>query len=217
MSNNSQVLAGYLNFLTRAIFAGRTFTRRIYAKFSSYTDGRGIKKQLKPHHHVRLDSELRFDCEVWLVFLENFTQATVCHPMVDFSGNAPTCLNFYSDTSAAEHLGFGAIYKNDWLFMQWEPQYIKNNSQSIEYLELLALMAAILTWGAKPELCNTRFQIFCDNMAVVNMVNNSSSSCSNCMYLLRLLVLNNLVYNRRAFVKHIKTRDNVLSDALKIS
>ena len=35
MVKQLQVLTGYLNFLLRAIFAGHTFTRRIYAKFSS--------------------------------------------------------------------------------------------------------------------------------------------------------------------------------------
>ena len=54
-----QVLTGYLNFLSRAIFAGRTFTRRIYAKFT------GCKqKKLKQFHHVHLDKEFKFDIEV---------------------------------------------------------------------------------------------------------------------------------------------------------
>ena len=49
---NLQVLAGYLNFLSRAIFAGRAFTRRIYAKYASTKE-----KKLKQHHHISLDKE----------------------------------------------------------------------------------------------------------------------------------------------------------------
>ena len=56
--------------------------------------------------------------------------------------------------------------------------------------------------------------IFCDNQAVVHMVNNTSSGCCNCMYLLRLIVLNNLTYNRRITVRYIKSSDNILSDSL---
>ena len=209
-----QVLTGYLNFLSRAIFPGRTFTRRIYAKFASYTDKKGNRKPLKPYHHIRVDTELRFDCKVWKIFLQQYTSTALCRPMVDLSlkeTNSIKVLNFYSDVSAAEKLGFGAVFNNEWLCAQWEPNYMKNKP-SIEYLELLALTAALLTWGH--ELMNQRVKIHCDNMAVVNMVNTATSSCKNCMYLIRLIVLNNLINNRRVFVLHVRSKDNILSDAL---
>ena len=55
-----QVLMGYLNFLTKAIFAGRTFTHHMYAKFSQCiahgiqaTGGKQNRsKTLKSYHHV---------------------------------------------------------------------------------------------------------------------------------------------------------------------
>ena len=40
-----QVVTGYLNFLLRAIFVGRAFTRRIYAKFAA-------NKKLRQYHHI---------------------------------------------------------------------------------------------------------------------------------------------------------------------
>ena len=52
-----QRLAGYLNFLNRAIFPGRAFTRRMYAKFTSTVKD----KKLKAYHHIRLDSEFKSD------------------------------------------------------------------------------------------------------------------------------------------------------------
>ena len=42
-----QVLTGYLNFLTKAIFAGCTFTRRMYAKASTYQTIQGKNKNIK--------------------------------------------------------------------------------------------------------------------------------------------------------------------------
>ena len=51
-----KVLTGYLNFLTKAIFAGRTFTRRMYSKYAD-----AAAKGLKQHHHVRIDAEFKFD------------------------------------------------------------------------------------------------------------------------------------------------------------
>ena len=206
-----QILTGYLNFLGRAIFAGRTFTRRIYAKYSGLTQDK--KKKIKPHYHINIDAELRFDCEVWKYFLANHSETAVCRPMVDLNLiTTADQLNFYSDASANHNYGIGAVFKNQWLCGQWEPGFIKQQKPSIEYLELLGLTAAVLTWGE--QLKNQRVQIFCDNEAVVNMVNNVPSSCKNCMYLLRLLVLNNLINNRRIFVKHVRSQDNDLADAL---
>ena len=147
-----QVLTGYLNFLSRAIVAGRTFTRRIYSKYTGVTDKRASegKRPLKPYHHVAIDAELRFDCQVWRIFLDNYRESAICRPMVDLETTITADhLCFYSDASASPTLGFGAVFNNKWLFAQWEVGYInqKTNTPSIEYLELLALVAAVLTWG----------------------------------------------------------------------
>ena len=72
-----QTLCGYLNFLGKAIFPGRMFTCRMYAKYScimqlpsTVTTGNvesdvqtlqgGFK--LKQFHHVKLDGEFKKDC-----------------------------------------------------------------------------------------------------------------------------------------------------------
>ena len=200
-----QTLTGYLNFLTRAIFAGRTFTRRIYAKFSLRNP------RLKQHHHVSVDSEFRFDCEIWRFFLPNHRNEAVCRPMVDLDTvTYARELQFTSNASGT--LGMGATYNDLWLFAQWEVGYVKTYAPSIEYLELLGVAAAVLTWGH--HLRNGRFVIYCNNQAVVAMLNKMTSSCRNCMYLLRLITLNNLIYNRRIFADYISTSDNDLSDAL---
>ena len=204
-----QVLTGYLNFLTKAIFAGRTFTHRMYAKFACHKNN----KRLKAYHHVRVDDEFRFDCEIWTAFLIHHRDLAVCRPMVDLQGTVSAeVLNFYSDTSASKSLGFGAIFNNHWLYAQWEEGYIQENEPTIEYLELFALTAGLLTWG--DELKNIRMVLLCDNMAVVGMINKLSSSCSKCMALLRLITLDNLVNNRRVFARYVKSSENGLSDAL---
>ena len=136
-----QILTGYLNFLTKAIFPERTFTRRMYAKYSEITG-------LKQYHHVKLDSEFRFDCEVWRIFLAHHRDESVCRPMVDLESTvSATTLQFYKDVSANQKLGFGGIFNKRWLFGKWEVDFIKVNKPSIEYLELYAVIAAIITWG----------------------------------------------------------------------
>ena len=205
-----QVLTGYLNFLSRAIFAGRAFTRRIYAKYT------GAKhRNLKQYHHVSLDREFKFDLDVWRLFLENHHVSAICRPMVDLSQSVSAVeLGLASDASGAKTLGFGAIFGTKWLGAQWEPGYIKqeNSEPSIAYLELYALTAAILTWGESIHDCRVVFH--CDNSSVVEMVNQTTSACKNCMYLIRLLVLNGLIWNRRIQAQYIKTQENELPDAL---
>ena len=123
-----------------------------------------------------------------------------------------TTLNFYSDASANASLGVGAVFNMHWLFAKWEPLYISKNKPSIEYLELFGVTAALLMWGDK--LKDQRISIYCDNMAVVNMINNYASSCHNCMYLLRLIALDNLTHNRRVFTLYVRSTDNSLADSL---
>ena len=157
---------------------------------------------------------MRFDCEVWCTFLENFRTAAVCHPMVDLKQNTLFAeqLNFYSDAIVNASLGMGAVFNEKWLFAQWEEDFIKQKSPSIEYLELTGLVGAVLTWGEN--LHNMRVIVYCDNMSVVAMVNSMSSNCKNCMYLLRLLTLNNMVHNRRVFARHVRGIHNNLSHTL---
>ena len=56
-----QILTGYLNFLTKAIFAGTTFTRRIYSKYAGLNKNAHQRSanKLKSYHHVRLDADVK--------------------------------------------------------------------------------------------------------------------------------------------------------------
>ena len=100
-----QQLAGHLNFINRAVVPGRAFTRRMYSKFSgkNILDNKG--RILKPHHHVKVDAEFRLDCKMWETFLRNISLVT--RPFVDLSSTQIADeLNFFSDASANEALGF---------------------------------------------------------------------------------------------------------------
>ena len=108
----------------------------------------------------------------------------------------------------------GAVFMNNWLFAQWPENFIKDFNPSIEILELFALTIALEKWGAADVMKNTRVTIFCDNQAVVHMVNNMASLCTICRRLIRIIALGNIKCNRRVDVKHIRSEDNILSDAL---
>ena len=136
----------------------------------------------------------------------------VNRPMIYRDLSSYTDIRFYSDASKAKNLGFGCIFGNNWIFGQWPQLFIEQQDPSIEFLELYALVTGLLTW--QDSLVNVRVMVFCDNIAAIHMVNNTTSSCSQCMKLIRILVLNVLKYNRSVRAKFVSTKKNRIADAL---
>ena len=198
-------LAGLLNFLHKAIVPGRAFTCRMYSKFSG--------KNLKQYHHTRLDGEFKADCKMWISFLCKNDAASLYRPYVDFTESLTAeTLDMVTDVVKGINLGMGGVFATKWFYAKWEPKYIEMFDPSIEYLELLGLCTAVYIWT--PAIRNKRIILFCDNQSVVSIVNNSSSSCRNCMHLVRLLVRRCMDFNCRVFAKWVKGSLNVRSDLL---
>ena len=200
-----QQLTGFLNFLSRAIILGRAFTRRIYA-FATHKG-----KQLKPHNHVKVNHELRLDLEMWNFFLHH--QSIYARPFLDLSKELiSTEIDMSSDASRNSLLGMGATCQSSWCYQQWERHFIEKFKPSIEYLELYGVLSGVILWIHRFK--NMRITLFCDNQSVVHMVNSTTSSCKNCMVLIRLLVLEGLTNNVRIRAKYIASVENIYSDAL---
>ena len=84
-----QRIAGYLNFLCKAVIPGRAFTRRLYYATKGLT---------KPFHHTNLSSELKKDLRLWLEFLKH--PAVYCRPFLDFDcAIRADQINLYTDAS----------------------------------------------------------------------------------------------------------------------
>ena len=205
-----QQLAGLLNFLTHAIYPGRVFTRRMYAKTGEKAKG------LKVHHHVSIDKEFKADCKVWQGFLDvnKSDNLSCCRPFIDLIGStSATDIGFYTDSSANPELGFGGILGAiDWFYGKWEEGYVDKHKPSIEYLELYAVTVGLWIWSE--QFWDKRIVIHCDNMAVVGMINKTSSSCQHCMCLLRKVVKRSMMYNYHVYATYVKSKSNDLADSL---
>ena len=202
---NLQKVCGFLNFIGRSMVPGRAFTRRLYA----FT--RSQKGDLKPHHHVRVNTEMRSDLEMWTVFLRHPT--AYYRPFMDFSKVFTAQeIDFYTDASKNRILGFGGVCGKSWISKQWDADFVDNEDPSIEYLELYTVVVAVLLWLKR--FANRRIVIFVDNQAVVHMINKTSSSCHNCMVLIRILVLESMIQNVRVFAKYVRSKDNIRADLL---
>ena len=203
-------LAGLLNFFHWAIYPGRAFTRRMYARIPP-SSGEG---SLKPYHHIYLDNEFRQDCKMRLLFLTESTDSVkYCRPFTNLAVTMEASeLGFHTDSSANGRLGFGGICGSQWFAQQWEVNYIHEFKPSIGYLELYTVCIGLYIWSEK--IRDKRLIIHCDNMSVVQMVNNTTSGCKRCMHLVRLIVLWGLRFNFRIVARYISTKANDLADSL---
>ena len=90
--------------------------------------------------------------------------------------------------------------------------YPKQKKTTIQYLELYALLAAVLAWTQLYK--NKYIEIFCDNENACRAVNDLSTSCKNCMILIRILVLHCLTVNMVIKATYVKSAKNDLADSL---
>ena len=151
------------------------------------------------------------DLDMWLTFINH--PSIYARNFADFSTGFNTQgINMFSDVSKVITLGYGGVCGSSWMYGQWEPNFIEDFDPSIEYLKLFALVGTVLNWIHRYK--NKRILLFCDNQSMVHMVNNTSSSCANCMVLLRKLILKGLTENIRIFAKYIRSADNKASDYL---
>ena len=197
-----QQLCGFLNLLCRCVVPGRAFTRWLYAP---------MKHNMKPHHHIKLTGELKMDLRVWQHFI---THPTIfCHPFTDFRVESTIkLLDLYTDASENFKLSCRGCFKNKWFFIRWDEAFMCEHEPSIEYLELYAVTVAVVLWVAN--FSNSRVALYCDNQAVVVMINDSSSSCRNCMLLIRIIVLQGLIHNVVIKARFARTRMNTKADAI---
>lgn len=197
-----QRLVGLLNFLSRAIVPGRTFNRRLYDRITG----------LKPHHHIRVDMDLREDLQVWKSFLKS--PQALCRPFIDFTTTIMAQdIGFYTDASlSSRKAAIGVVCGDHWAYAECPGWVRHHDCVTIQTLEMYALMAGIFIFVEKFKA--RRVKIYCDNQAVVGMVNNGTSRCKTCMEFIRLLTKLTMKYQVRLFVEYIESMKNTRADAL---
>ena len=119
-------------------------------------------------------------------------------------------VDLYSDASGK--LGMGDLCRSKWMYQMWPQAFFTKCKPSIEFLELYAITAGVLAWINLFK--NRRVILFFDNQSVVDMINITSTSCKNCMVLIRIIVLKGLMENVRIFAKHVSGISSGLADSL---
>ena len=190
-----QSLAGMLNFACGVIAPARAFSRRLYNLSIGLS---------RPYHHKKVTEQVRSDLKVWRTFLNNFNRKTF---FLDYRFLSQDVLQLYTDASTT--IGYGGYFGSRWFSGTWTPELKGHN---IALLELYPICLAIKLWGTL--LSNKCLQINSDNMAVVHILNSSTSKDSLIMTLLRTFVLDCMSFNILIRSKHILGSNNTCSDLL---
>lgn len=190
-----QSLIGLLNFACSVVVPGRPFLRRLI----NLTIG-----VFEPFHHIRITLEAKDDLRVWLQFLQEYNGRTIFIEEKFLSNHT---LQLYTDASST--IGYGAVFKNSWLYGVFPKSFRKFN---ISVLEFYPILLAVYTWGHL--WANHSIIFFTDNEALVSVINKQTSKEETLLKMVRCLVLKCLQLNLNFRCRHVAGKRNILADSL---
>ena len=196
-----QSLCGSLAFCSKALPAGRAFSRRIYLATS---------QAKKPHHYVKISTGMRQDLSVWKLFLENFNGISY---MLDTDWRWNCILNLYTDSAGGSELGCGAYFQGKWTYLQWPRSWAGSEIlKDITYLEMVPIALSVYLWG---NLFHKKKIVFnSDNQSVVQILNTKTSKSLRVMSLVRHIVYWSLLGNFHIKGKFVPGFTNILADSI---
>ena len=196
-----QSLIGSLHFACRVIPPGRPFCRRLINSIC------GLKK---PHHHVRVNKEIKADLYMWQTFMEGFNGVSLFYNSQWKSNDA---ISLFSDSAGGEGLGFGIYFNGHWAYGQWPGEWHREGiTRDITFLEIVPIWVALQLWG--DQLQKQKICFHCDNDAVAHIINKMTARNDKVMTVLRLITLGCLKKNMVIKAKHVPGADNSICDAL---
>lgn len=202
-----QALSGYLNFITKVVRAGRSFSRRIIDQYKALIG--------KPEGSYPINEEIQRDIQWWKSFMPTWSGHSVLY---DVEWSEAPLIEFFTD--ACDDYGYGAYFQGRWISAPWTEEEIQyslikrgdRRSRSMPFLEMLGLTYAVATFGHLWAGRKITFRSDC--LPVVQAIEKGSTPKRKLMQLLRHL---QTLAARHAFVfrcVHIAGLDNQLADAL---
>lgn len=193
-----QQLVGHLNFACRVVAPGRAFLRRLSGAMS------GVQC---PHHRIRVTVQMKKDLLVWLTFLESYNGVSLGREDLLLEAE----LQVHSD--AAGSAGFGIYFRGHWCAQEWPNDWhAAGLTRDLTFLEFFPIVVSVYIWGS--EMADKSVHFWCDNMAVVQVINSLSSKSGRVMNLVRAFTLKCLRLNLLFRARHVPGVANGVADAL---
>lgn len=189
-----QQLVGKLNWASKMLRTSRPFIRRLI-------DLSCVPK--RPSHLVRLSTGTREDLR-WLLAICDRFNGTVILPKLPQPEHALS-----TDASID---GGAAFMDGDWFYTHWNTDFSGIAPMHINLKELFVVLLSCRRWCHKwKDKC---IALFTDNTTTLFVVNKGSMRNTDGMLMLREIFYLQAVYNFKLIAHHVKSKDNVIADAL---
>ena len=190
-----QSLVGKLNFAARVIFGGRTFLRRIID---------AMNKLSRPHHHSRLNFQLRADLSWWAEFLSVFYGKTF------FVESEPVASEEFSTDACP--IGGGGFFRGDWFYINWEVDNPDLAKAHINLKETFTVLVVLEQW--KHQLRDKWIVVRSDNRTTISALNKGTCHNPQIMQWLREIFWLSATHNFRVTAHYIPSKSNTVADAI---
>ena len=187
-------------FCTRALPAGRAFSRRLYL---------ATAKAKKQHHLIRVTKEMYEDLLMWKYFVEQFNgNSFILDDWISICD-----LELYTDSAGWDSKGCGAYCKNRWAYLQFPAEWESTDLlKDITFLEIILITLSIFLWHKL--FYKKKIVYYIDNMAVVSILNSKTQKSTRVMVLLRFIVYWSLVEHFHFKAMQLSSFDNAIADSL---
>ena len=186
-------LIGVLSFACKVVKPGRMFLRRLIDLSTTVHS---------LNHHIYLNAEARADIKWWIDFLPSWNGSAIIQspPQTSYS------LTLFTDAS---FLGFGATFQSEWFSVPWPPEFLDFD---INFRELFAIVAAVMTWGHRWH--HQQILFYTDNLTITHIWRFGSCKNKDLMRLVRHMFLFTAKRNINVLMQHIPGQSNVIADCL---
>lgn len=190
-------LIGKLAHAAKIVKPGRTFLRRMLDVAHSVKD---------LNHYVKLKSDFKSDLAWWECFLEQWNGLSMMETL--HHNQAPAAV-WHTDASGS--WGCGAYWggRGRWIQAQWSKDW---QSKNITLKEMIPIVLATAMWGR--HCSHKHVLVYCDNMAVVQMLASKTSREQDIMHLLRCLHFFTALFDMNLKVVHLAGKLNVMADSI---
>ena len=202
-----QSLCGSLAFCTRALPAGRAFSRSLYMATSKAT---------KPHHFIRITKTMFDDLMVWKHFLENFNGVSY---ILDKNWVSNLDLHLFTDSAgigdslSSKNNGCGVFFMGSWCYFPWPLHWHGSDiMKDMTFLEIIPIALAICLWQLMFNKKKIMFHV--DNQAVVSILNSMTAKSERVLKVLRFIVYKSLTGNFHVKAMYISTFKNLIADSI---
>lgn len=191
-----QSLVGHLNFTCKAVALGSAFLWH-------FCDA--MKGMSKLHHKRRVMTTMWANLAVWLTFLKEFNGISFWREELLLG------VEFQVHSDASGSRGFGVYFRGRWCTGQrpdsWHSAGITSD---LTFLKLFPIVGALWLWGHL--WANLVVTFWCDNLAVVHILNSLSSRPERVMHLVHAFTLRCLRLNVLFKARHVPELENELVD-----